>query len=203
MPDIMRPAVQKAAGVMLVAALLYVVLPPGLYAQTDEQAGDAVTGAPLAVCEDDEQGDDAFEPCEDYLDANIKSDADTVKWMLEQIKDRKGLCRLTTISAAITKLYLKLNIRNVDFAIAPIVLSAMIAAVTSINAYYQFDEYRRLSQNMVDDLTELQADIHYLVLRHVSSQQKNQVNEDTINDWHERLKTIMQRYSQRETGNGV
>jgi len=37
----------------------------------------------------------------------------------------------------------------------------------------------------------------------VSSQQKDQVNEDTINDWHQRLKTIMQRYSQRETGNGV
>ena len=43
---------------------------------------------------------------------------------------------------------------GIDFAIAPIVLSAMIAAVASINAYYQFDEYRRLSQNMAEDLTE-------------------------------------------------
>ncbi len=79
----------------------------------------------------------------------------------------------------------------------------MIAAVTSINAYYQFDEYRRLSQNMAEDLTELEADIHFLVLRHVSSQGKDQVNQDTINDWHERLRTILQRYSQRESGNGV
>lgn len=79
----------------------------------------------------------------------------------------------------------------------------MIAAVTSIAAYYQYDEYRRLSQNMADELAELEADMHFLVLRHVAGQQEGQVNEDTINDWHERLKTIMQRYSQRETGNGV
>jgi hypothetical protein len=225
MPDIMRPAVQKAAGVMLVAALLYAVLPSGLYAQTDERTGDPGLGVPLDVCEDDEQDDAEFEPCGDYLDANIKSDADTVKWMLEQIKDRKDyaeqvstiyygrdetvqwiiviLSLLTTISAAITKLYPKLSVRGMDFAIAPIVLSSMIAAVTSIHAYYQFDEYRRLSQNMAEDLTELETDIHFLVLRHASSQQKDQVNEDTINDWHERLKTILQRYSQRETGNGV
>ena len=222
----MRPAVQKAAGAMLVAVLLCTALPAGLHAQTDEQA-DNTSGAPLAVCENDEEGgdDEEFEPCEEYLDANIKSDADTVKWMLEQIKDRKTyaeqvstvyygrdevvqwiiviLSLLTTISAAITKLYPKLTMRGIDFAIAPIVLSAMIAAVTSINAYYQFDEYRRLSQNMAEDLTELEADIHFPVLRHVSSQGKDQVNEDTINDWHERLRTILQRYSQRETGNGV
>jgi hypothetical protein len=30
-----------------------------------------------------------------------------------------------------------------------------------------------------------------------------EVNEDTINDWHERLNGIVQRYSARETGNGV
>jgi hypothetical protein len=223
----MRLAGQKAAGVMLVAALLYAVLPAGLHAQTDEQGGGgSVSETPLAVCDDDEQDDAvALEPCEDYLDANIESDADTVKWMLEQIKGRKAyaeqvstiyygrdeivqwiiviLSLLTTISAAITKLYPKLTLRGMDFALAPIILSSMIAAVTSINAYYQFDEYRRLSQNMADDLTELEADIHFMVLRHVSSQQKDQVNEDTINDWHQRLKTIMQRYSQRETGNGV
>jgi uncharacterized membrane protein (DUF485 family) len=222
----MRPAVQTAAAAMLVATLLCAALPAGLHAQTDEQPGDA-SWAPLAVCEDDEEeGDDEeFEPCEEYLDANIKSDADTVKWMLEQIKDRKTyaeqistvyygrdeivqwiiviLSLLTTISAAITKLYPKLTMRGIDFAIAPIVLSSMIAAVTSINAYYQFDEYRRLSQNMAEDLTELEADIHFLVLRHVSSQGKDQVNQDTINDWHERLRTILQRYSQRESGNGV
>ena len=56
---------------------------------------------------------------------------------------------------------------------------------------------------MAEDLTELEADIHFLVLRHVASQRKDQVNEDTIAEWHERLRMIMQRYSQRETGNGV
>jgi hypothetical protein len=172
----MRPAGQKAAGVMLVAALLYAVLPAGLHAQTDEQAGGSVSGTSLAVCDDDEQDTVTLEPCEDYLDANIESDADTVKWMLEQIKGRKAyaeqvsaiyygrhevndnplrvLSLLTTISAAITNLYPKLSIRGMDFALAPMVLSSLIAAVTSINAYYQFDEYRRLSQNMADDLTK-------------------------------------------------
>jgi len=113
------------------------------------------------------------------------------------------LSLFTTISAAITKLYPKLNVMGIDFALAPIVLSAMIAAVTSINAYYQFYQYSTLSQNMADDLTELEADIHFLVLRHAASEQGEQVDTDTINDWHERLKTIIQRYSQREAGNGV
>ena len=113
------------------------------------------------------------------------------------------LSLFTTISAAITKLYPKLNIRGVDFAVAPIILSALIAAVTSINAYYQFDEYRRLSQNMADDLVELERDIHFLVLRHAAGRGQQLVDEDTINQWHDRLRTILQRYSQRETGNGV
>jgi hypothetical protein len=56
---------------------------------------------------------------------------------------------------------------------------------------------------MAEDLAELQEDIHFLLLRHAASEQVERVNEDTINDWHDRLKTIMQRYSQRETGNGV
>ena len=89
-----------------------------------------------------------------------------------------------------------------DFALAPIVLSALIAAVTSINAYYQFYQYSTLSQNMAADLSELEADIHFLILRHVAGQSQEQVNDDIINDWQDRLKTIMQRYSQRETGNG-
>jgi uncharacterized protein YwgA len=82
----------------------------------------------------------------------------------------------------------------------------MIAAVTSINAYYQFDEYGRLSQNLTDDLTELEADIHFGLLRHVAARQGDrsaEVDEETINEWHERLKAIMERYSARETGNGV
>jgi hypothetical protein len=81
----------------------------------------------------------------------------------------------------------------------------MIAAVTSINAYYQFDEYGRLSQNLTDDLTELEADIHFGLLRHVAGRhgESAEVDEAMINDWHERLRAIMERYSARETGNGV
>jgi hypothetical protein len=109
----------------------------------------------------------------------------------------------TTIAAAVTKLYPKLSIRGVDFAVAPIVLSAMIAAVTSINAFYQFDESRRMSQNMADDLDELETDIHFELLRRVAHRQQEPIDDAAIIDWHERFKTIVQRYSQRETGNGV
>ena len=216
---------QKVGGI-LAATLLYVLVPAELHAQTEAEA----VATSLAICKGDEavgDNDDKSQylPCEQYIDAHIKHNADTVKWMLEQVDNRKSyaeqvstdyyardevvqwiiviLSLLTTISAALTKLYPKLTLGRVDFAIAPIILSAMIAAVTSIHAYYQFDEYRRLSQNMADDLAELQEDIHFLLLRHAASEQGEQVNEDTINDWHERLKTIMQRYSQRETGNGV
>jgi hypothetical protein len=227
MSDAMRLVRQRAGGILAVI-LFYVLVPADLHAQTKEEAEAVATS--LAICKDKEaagedEGEDQFEPCEQYIDANIRDNADTVKWMLEQIENRKSyaqqvsisyyardeivqwiiviLSLLTTISAAITKLYPKLSVRGVDFALAPIILSSMIAAVTSIAAYYQYDEYRRLSQNMADDLAELEADMHFLVLRHVAGQQEGQVNEDTINDWHERLRTIMQRYSQHETGNGV
>lgn len=225
MRNVVRLAMGRSVGGMLATVLLRLLLPAGGSAQTEEQAGDPATGTPLAVCDDEEQVGYRFDPCEEYIDGNIENHADSIKWILARITSWKtyaqevsdaGYARsevvqwiivilsfLTTISAAITKLYPKLAIRGIDFAIAPIVLSALIAAVTSINAYYQFDEYRRLSQNMADDLEELETDIHFLVLRHVASQRQDQVDEDTIAEWHERLKTIMQRYSQRETGNGV
>jgi hypothetical protein len=223
----MRSAKRTLDGI-LAAILLCVFVPAALHAQTDTEAEAVATS--LAICKDDQAAgddddEDEYEPCEQYIDANIKNNADTVKWMLEQIDNRKTyaqqvstdyysrdeiiqwiivvLSLFTTISAAITKLYPKLAYRGIDFAVAPIILASMIAAVTSINAYYQFDEYRRLSQNMADDLAELEEDIHFLLLRHAASERGEQVNEDTINDWHERLRTIMQRYSQRETGNGV
>lgn len=221
----MRSARQKVDGI-LAAILLCVLGAADLHAQTDTEAEAAATS--LAICKGEQAvGGDEGElgPCEQYIDANVKNHADTVKWMLDRIHSWKHyaqqvsdsyygseertqwiiviLSLLTTISAAITKLYPKLNVGGVDFAIAPIVLSAMIAAVTSIGAYYKFDEYRGLSQSMADDLAELQSDIHFLVLRHVASQPQEYVNEDTINEWHERLKTIIQRYSQREAGNGV
>ena len=56
---------------------------------------------------------------------------------------------------------------------------------------------------MADDLVELERDIHFLVLRHAAGRGQQLVDEDTINQWHDRLRTILQRYSQRETGNGV
>jgi hypothetical protein len=221
----MRPAMQKVGGV-LAATLFCVLVSAELHAQTEAEA----VATSLAVCKGGETvaghpDKSQYLPCEQYIDANIKHNSDTVKWMLEQINNRKSyaqqvstdyyardeivqwiiviLSLFTTISAALTKLYPKLTIGRIDFAIAPIILSALIAAVTSIHAYYQFDEYRRLSQNMAEDLAELEHDIHFLLFRHAASQQGEQVNEDTISNWHERLKAIMQRYSQRETGNGV
>ena len=213
----------RSFGAALAVALL--LLPAGLSAQTEERAGDPTPRTTLTVCDGDKQRGNRFDPCEDYIDGNIEGHADTIKWILGRIESWKSysqyvsdshyarseivqwiivmLSFLTTIAAAITKLYPKLSIRGMDFAVAPIVLSAMIAAVTSINAFYQFDESRRLSQNLADDLEELETDIHFRVLRHVASRRQEQVDDATVNDWHERLKSIMQRYSQRETGNGV
>ena len=100
----------------------------------------------------------------------------------------------------------KINHKVSHFALIRIILVALISAVTSITAYYQFDEYQRLGENLADDLTELGSDINFGLLRHVAGNpgdRATEVNEETINEWHERLKTIMQRYSGRETGNGV
>jgi hypothetical protein len=220
---------RKPVGGALAAILFCLLFSTGLCAQTGKEAEEVATS--LAICKDLETNVEAeeeinqYQPCEQYIDQNIKNNADTVKWILEQIDMKKYyaasisndyyrndqilqmviilLSLLTTISAAITKLYPKLSIRGVDFALAPIVLSAMIAAVTSINAYYQFYQYSELGQSMADDLTELEADIYFTVLRHVAGQSQQQVNDDQINDWQDRLKTILQRYSGRATGNGV
>jgi hypothetical protein len=220
---------RKSVGGSLAAMLFCLLLSTGLCAQTDKEAEEVATS--LAICKgvetdvETEEEINQYQPCEQYIDQNIKDNADTVKWMLEQIDMRRDhaadisndyyrndqilqmiiiiLSLLTTISAAITKLYPRLNIKGIDFALAPIVLSALIAAVTSINAYYQFYQYSQLGQNMADDLTALEADIYFKVLRHVAGQSQEQVNDDTINDWQDRLKTIMQSYSQREKGNGV
>jgi hypothetical protein len=224
-----KPALQKSVRGALAVALFCLLLSTELRAQTDKEAEEVATS--LAICKDVETDVEAeeevnqYQPCEQYIDENIKNNADTVKWMLEQIdmqKDRAAdisnnyyrndqilqmviifLSLLTTVSAAITKLYPKLNVKGIDFALAPIVLSALIAAVTSINAYYQFYQYSQLSHNMANDLTELEADIHFFILRHVAGGGQEHVDGDTINEWHDRLNTIMQRYSQRETGNGV
>jgi hypothetical protein len=221
---------RKSVGGSLAAMMFCLLFSTGLCAQTDKEAEEVATS--LAICkgvatdvEAEEEEVNQYQPCEQYIDENIKNNADTVKWMLEQIDMRKDyaadmsndyyrndqilqmiiivLSLLTTISAAITKLYPKLNVRGVDFALAPIVLSALIAAVTSINAYYQFYQYSELGQSMADDLRELEGDIYFTVLRHVAGQSQGQVNDDTINDWQDRLKTIMQRYSQHGTGNGA
>jgi hypothetical protein len=229
-PKVVTWAMPKSVVGSLAAMLFCLLLSTGLWAQTDEEAEEVATS--LAICkgietnaEEEEEEINQYQPCEQYIDTNIKNNADTVKWILEQIELEKHsagktsnvyyrndqilqmiiifLSLFTTISAAITKLYPKLNVMGVDFALAPIVLSAMIAAVTSINAYYQFYQYSTLSQNMADDLSELEADIHFLILRHVAGQSQTQLNDNTINDWQNRLKTIQQRYSQREAGNGV
>jgi len=216
---------RKPVGGSLAAMLLCLLFSTGLCAQTDKEAEEVATS--LAICKDveleaEEEETNQYQPCEQYIDENIKNNADTVKWILEQIDVKKDyatdisndyyrndqilqmiiivLSLLTTVSAAITKLYPKLTVRGIDFALAPIVLSALIAAVTSINAYYQYSE---LGQSMADDLRELEADIYFTVLRHVAGQSQAQVDDDTINDWQDRLKTILQRYSGRNTGNGV
>jgi hypothetical protein len=225
-----KPALQKPVSGALAVALLCLFLSTDLCAQTDKEAEEVATS--LAICkgvetdvEAEEEEVNQYQPCEQYIDENITNNADTVKWMLEQIdmqKDRAAdvsnnyyrndqilqmvivlLSLLTTVSAAITKLYPKLNVKGIDFALAPIALSALIAAVTSINAYYQFYQYSQLSHNMANDLTELEADIHFFILRHVAGGGQEHVDGDTINEWHDRLNTIMQRYSQRETANGV
>jgi hypothetical protein len=224
-----EPALRKPFGGALAVALFCLLLATGLRAQTDREA-DAVARS-LAICKGAQaevEEENQYEPCEQYIDANVEDSADTIKWMIEEIQRRKehaesttrtylvrdeivqwvlvSLSLLTTIAAAITKAYPRLNIKGFDFAIAPIILSALIAAVTSIYSYYQFDEYTRLGQNLTDDLAELEADINFGLLRHVANRHGDptaELDENMINEWHDRLKAIMQRYSARETGNGV
>lgn len=229
MLNAVKAALREPLGGFLAIALVGLLLSTALCAQTDAQ--DVATT--VTICKDIEteigdEDENPFAPCEQFIDATVHKSADTIKWIIGEIEKRKSYARhatdvyytrsgilqwiiimlslLTTIATAITKGYPKLIIKRVDFALIPIILAALISAVTSISAYYQFDEYQRLGQNLADDLTELESDINFGLLRHVadhSGDRATEVDEETINEWHERLKTIMQRYSGRETGNGV
>ena len=78
----MRSARQKAGGV-LAAILLYVFVPADLHAQTDKESEAVATS--LAICKDNEPDDNEenkYQPCEQYIDANIANSADPIKWMI-------------------------------------------------------------------------------------------------------------------------
>ena len=114
------------------------------------------------------------------------------------------LALMTTISAAITKGNPELKVYKIDFAIIPIILASSSAAVTSLNVYYQFDEYRIVNQGVAYDLEELEIDIHSAIFRHASSRDRDagKIDQNAIEGWLERFETIMQRYVERESGNG-
>jgi hypothetical protein len=98
-----------------------------------------------------------------------------------------------------------LKIGLLEFAMIPIGLAALSAAVTSISVYYEFDDYRRLNQTVAYDLAELKSDIHFAVFRHAASRERSdtsRIDEDAINEWHERLDAILQRYLTHEAGDG-
>ncbi|MGH6917105.1 MAG: hypothetical protein ACREJ0_05295, partial [Geminicoccaceae bacterium] len=79
---------RKLVGGSLAAILFCLLLSTGLCAQTDKEAEEVA--ASLAVCkgiETDVEGEEEeinqYQPCEQYIDANIRNNADTVKWILE------------------------------------------------------------------------------------------------------------------------
>jgi hypothetical protein len=108
---------------------------------------------------------------------------------------------MLTIATTITKAYPRLKIKQLDFAMVPVALAALSAAVTSLSVYYEFDHDRRLNQSVAYDLAELKSDIHFAIFRHAASgasDETRRIHEDAINEWHERFDTIMQRYLARE-----
>jgi hypothetical protein len=79
---------QKSLNPILTAILLFMLLlPGGLQAQTEEPADEAALDASVAICGREEE---SVYPCDQFIDANIEDNANTVKWLLEEIKDREG-----------------------------------------------------------------------------------------------------------------
>ena len=183
----------------------------------------------LEICDKAENREEEGEyPCDEFIEANIEDHADAVRWLLDEIKNHEddsvqssnalytrdqivqwtlvALAFMLTITTTITQAYPKLKIRKIDFAMVPIALAAFSAAVTSLSVYYQFDDYRRLNQTVAYDLAELKSDIHFAVFRHAAASRERaeagKINQDAINEWHERLDTILQRYLAHEAGEG-
>ncbi|MGH6920981.1 MAG: hypothetical protein ACREJ0_25135 [Geminicoccaceae bacterium] len=219
---------QKSVNGILTVILCYILLPAGLYAQTDERTNAAILETSLAICDNEANGDEeADHPCKRYIEENIENHADTIKWLLGIIEDQESsstqatstlyrrdqtvqwilvsLAFMITIAASITKGYPKLMIWKIDFAMIPIVLGALSAAVTSVSVYYQFDVYRKLNQTVAYDLEELERNIHFAIFRHAASRDRDtgKIDQEAINEWLERFETIMQRYLERESGNGA
>jgi hypothetical protein len=130
--QVVKPALQKPVGGSLAVALLCLLLSSDLWAQTDSEAEEVARS--LAICkgvQTETEHDNEYEPCEQYIDANVQDSADTLKWMVEEIERRKehaqqatstylvrdeivqwilvALSLLTTIATAITKAYPKLT----------------------------------------------------------------------------------------------
>jgi hypothetical protein len=114
-----KPALQKSVRGALAVALFCLLLSTELRAQTDKEAEEVATS--LAICKDvetdveaaaeeeeeeEEEEANQYQPCEQYIDENIKTNADTVKWMLEQIDMKKDTLRaLVIIIIATIKFY--------------------------------------------------------------------------------------------------
>ena len=71
---------RKSVGGSLAAMLFCLPLSTGVWAQTDKEAEEVA--ASLAICKDVETEvqvkEQQYEPCEQYIDANIEENADTL-----------------------------------------------------------------------------------------------------------------------------
>ena len=103
---------------------------------------------------------------------------------------------VTTFSSKYPKYNFGVGKYRIPLPILPIFLSAIVSAVTSVSAYYKFDEYRKLNYGIAVAISELQSEIHFRLLMVDKDPQK--ITEKTIFEWRDRMDAIFNRYAEME-----
>jgi hypothetical protein len=86
---------RKAMNGTWIAVLLHLLLlPTELHAQVKDAADATPQGRSLEICNKEAVGEEEGDyPCDEFIEANIEDNADTVKWLLDEIKIAKRTLR--------------------------------------------------------------------------------------------------------------
>jgi hypothetical protein len=86
-----RFRIRKATNGIWIAVLLHLLLlPTELHAQVKDTADETPQGRSLEICDKEAVGEEEGDyACDEFIEANIEDNADTVKWLLDEIANHE------------------------------------------------------------------------------------------------------------------
>lgn len=109
---------------------------------------------------------------------------------------------VTTISTAIAKSYPNRSFMRIDLSLLPIILSALVTALTSVEAYFRYAENAKRHDDVINALSELSSEIQFTIVMGASERNKEpidrrfQIDEDVLAEWYKEAQAIMKSYAE-------